>query len=158
MARVVIADAGPLIVLARLDRLNLLASLFGTVVIPQAVHDECMAKDAEDSRRIRLAVDAGTIRLEGAEPSSLALPRSLGDGEKAALALAAMHADSLLILDDRLARKQAAKLGLAFIGTVRLLDIAERRGLIDDAEVMVEAIRKTGYRISLDILRRIRRQ
>lgn len=158
MGRVVIADAGPLIALARLDRLNLLASLFGAVVMPQAVRNECMAKDTEDSRRIRQAIAAGTIQLEEAEPSPLALPRSLGDGEKAALSLATMHTDSLLILDDRLARKQAAKLGLAFIGTVRLLDLAEQRGLIDDAEAMVEAIRKTGYRISLDILRRIRRR
>ena len=45
----------------------------------------------------------------------------IGDGEKEAICLAIQQEHFLLILDDRLARRQAAKLGLTFIGLVRLL-------------------------------------
>jgi predicted nucleic acid-binding protein len=56
------------------------------------------------------------------------LSRSLGDGEKEAIYLAIQYKNALIIIDDRLARKQVAKLNLAFIGTVRLLDMAEKQG------------------------------
>lgn len=59
-------------------------------------------------------------------------------------------------MDDLLARKQAVKLGLAFIGTVRLLDIAEKQGIIADAEAVIDAISSTGYRISKNILQQLR--
>lgn len=158
MAGVVVADAGPLIALARLDALSLLAGLFGSVVAPAAVYDECLAKIADDSLRITGAVEAGWLRIV---PSAAALPeapRCLGEGEKQAIALALAHPSALLILDDRLARRHAEKYGLAFIGTARLLFIAEQRGMIDSADGHVEALRSFGYRISLDIVRRIRHE
>lgn len=48
-----------------------------------------------------------------------------------------------------------AKLGLTFIGLVRLLAIAEQQGLLDSAEQAVETVRLAGYRVSLKILRQI---
>lgn len=158
MARVVLADAGPLIALARLDALSLLAKLFGSVIAPAAVHGECLAKETEDSRRIEAAIKAGWLRIESPVMPLPPIPRSLGEGEKQAIALAQSHPRSLLILDDRLARRQAARLGLAFMGTVRLLVIAEQRGLVDSAERGVDDLRRSGYRISPDILRRIRQE
>ncbi len=125
MAQVVIADAGSLLALAKLDCLHLLEKLFGTVLIPESVQRECMAKSAEDSQRIQQAVDCKQLQvIPNDAVSSMVLPRSLGDGEKEAICLAMQHEHSLLIVDDQLARRQAAKLGLAFIGLVRLLAIA----------------------------------
>ncbi|MBI5330209.1 MAG: DUF3368 domain-containing protein [Betaproteobacteria bacterium] len=158
MARVVIADAGPLIALARLDTLQVLAGLFGGAVAPPAVLDECMAKDTADSRRIAQAIQTNLLRIESPDLPLPELPRSLGEGEKQAIALALGHPQSLLILDDRLARRQAARMGVAFIGIARLLHIAEQRGLIASAEISVETLGKSGYRISPDVLRRVRRE
>jgi len=62
----------------------------------------------------------------------------------------------LIILDDRLARKYASECGLNFIGTVRLLDIAEQKGLIEDAAATIDEISSNGYRISSEILKMIR--
>jgi len=59
-------------------------------------------------------------------------------------------------VDDFLARKQALRLGLHVIGTVRMLDIAEQREFIRSAEAMVLELRDHGYRISLAILEHIR--
>lgn len=157
MAQIVIADAGPLLALAKLDHLNLLEQLFGAVLIPKAVYDECLAKSGLDSQRIQQAVENQQLKitLEAVKTDRLKLSHSLGDGEQAAIRLALQQEASLLILDDQLARKQAAKLGLAFIGTVRLLVIAEQHKLLASAEQAVENLQQAGYRVSLEILQRV---
>ncbi|OQX10606.1 MAG: hypothetical protein BWK73_19875 [Thiothrix lacustris] len=156
MAQVVIADAGPLLALAKLDSLHLLEKLFGTVLIPEAVQRECMAKSGEDSQRIQQAIDSQQLQVISSDAvTSVVLPRSLGDGEKEAISLAIQYENSLLIVDDQLARRQAAKLGLTFIGLIRLLAIAEQQGLLDSAEQAVETVSLAGYRVSLKILRQI---
>ena len=63
---------------------------------------------------------------------------------------------SLLIVDDRLARREAMRHGLDFIGTVRVLHLAERRSIINDAEAMVERLAERGYRISPLLLRQLK--
>ncbi len=156
MAQVVIADAGPLIALLKADLVEILGLLFETVTIPPAVEQECLAKDSADSQCIRRAIDAGMLSVVPVSDDHYdKLPRSLGDGEKQALGLAARFDHPLLIMDDRLARKQARKLGIRFIGTVRLLVLAEQRDHIESAASAIEMMRTHGYRISLDLLREI---
>lgn len=158
MAQIVIADAGPLLALAKLDKLSLLDQLFGVILVPAAVYDECLAKSGLDSQRIQQAVEKQQLKiiLEDLDTTvNLKLSRSLGAGEQAALKLALQQKTSLLILDDQLARKQAAKLGLAFIGIVRLLVIAEQYNLLASAEQAVENLQQAGYRVSVEILKRV---
>jgi len=158
VAQVVIADAGPLLALAKLDHLHLLEQLFGVVLVPEAVYCECLAKSGLDSQRIQQAIDHQQLRIvveTTQEVTKVKLSRSLGEGEQAALRLALQQEASLLILDDQLARKQAAKLGLAFIGVVRLLVIAEQQQLLASAEQAVDDLQQAGYRVSLEILQRV---
>lgn len=159
MAQIVVTDAGPLIALAQMDYLFVLENLFGTVWVPIAVQQECMAKPGLDTLRIQQAIEQGILKVaaEPAEPGTIQLPRSLGAGEKAALHLAIQNPNTLLIMDDYLARKQAIRMGFNLIGTVGLLDIAEKRGLIGSAEDAITAIRQSGYRISTSILQTIRK-
>ena len=65
-------------------------------------------------------------------------------------------AASLLIVDDRLARRIALKRRINIVGTVRLLDMAEQRGLIKSAEQCIAEMTANGYRISVDLLQKIR--
>lgn len=92
------------------------------------------------------------------ERTGLSLSSSLGRGEAEAIQLAEETPQSLLILDDRVARRQALRRGLAFIGTVRLLWLAEQRGVIDDAEVIIQRMIGVGYRISPRILQQLKAQ
>jgi predicted nucleic acid-binding protein len=158
MAQIVIADAGPLIALAKVNLLAVLAELFGNILIPDTVRRECLIKLGEESQRIQQAIATGIIQISTPAQTdlALALSRSLGAGERDAIYLAMQSENALLIMDDLLARKQAVKLGLAFIGTVRLLDIAEKQGIIADAGQVIDAISDTGYRISKAILQQLR--
>ncbi|MYE13776.1 MAG: DUF3368 domain-containing protein [Gammaproteobacteria bacterium] len=65
-------------------------------------------------------------------------------------ALATDHA--LLIVDDRIARRACLELGVDFVGTVRVLWLAEREAVIDSAADAIERMAASGYRISPTIL------
>ena len=68
--------------------------------------------------------------------------------------LAAEHA--LLIVDDRIARRVSMKLGLDFVGTARVVWLAEREAVIDSAADAIEQMAAGGYRISPKILEDLR--
>ena len=157
MARVVIADAGPLIALACIDTLTLLRELFEEIFIVEAVRDECQAKPGDDSRRISRAIEDGWLKVVSRIGADQPLSPSLGIGESDSLRFAQQDPEgSLLIMDDRLARRYALGRGLNIIGTVRLLDVAEQLGKIDSAERLINEMAECGYRISVDLLKKVR--
>lgn len=66
--------------------------------------------------------------LESPFDASLEL---LDDGEKAALELAVSLAADLVLMDDRAGVRAARNIGFRVAGTLRVLDLAARRGLLD---------------------------
>ena len=114
---VVVSDAGPLIALAKTDSLFVLKRLFSQVVVPDAVRHECVAKEGLDSRRIEDAVADGWLSVAAVQVTER-FPRSLGRGEIEAIQLALDAESALLTMDDRLARREAMRRGLDYMGTV----------------------------------------
>ena len=154
---VVVSDSGPLIALARIDSLFIPKRLFSRVRIPEAVWLECREKPGEDSRRIERAANEGWLSVASVTVE-LQYPRSLGRGEVEAIQLAFESEPSLLIMDDRLARREAMRRGLDYVGTARLLYLAEQGSVIDDAQRLIQRMRESGYRISPRILQRLKEQ
>ncbi len=144
-AKVVVGDAGPLISLGRLDLLMLLPQLFAEVQVPQAVLDECLARpDQDDARHIAAAVATGSLLICGSNP--LAEHADLGLGERAAIGRA-MALGAGLLADDRAARRLAQQMGLAVIGTLGVLALAKRGGLLIAIAPLIERLRASGQRL-----------
>ncbi|RLJ17184.1 hypothetical protein DJ030_15600 [bacterium endosymbiont of Escarpia laminata] len=157
MARIVIADAGPLIAFSGIDGLSILQKLFSEITIVGSVKDECLAKPSADAQRIEDAITNGWLVVAPVVEHSPPLSPSLGVGESDSIRFALdMPEESLLIMDDRLARRYALRKRLNIVGTVRLLDLAEQRGLIESAEQCIQEMSDFGYRLSNDILKQIR--
>jgi predicted nucleic acid-binding protein len=154
---VVIADAGPLIALAKIEYLHLLQTLFNNVVITQAVADECLRRQSSDAILIKQALNAGWLPCVANPVFKQPLSRSLGIGEQSSIEYA-LQAEGkiLLILDDALARKQAMRLKLDIVGTAALLFAAQRKGLITDAEALIAKLNQFGYRISAAVVAQIK--
>ena len=146
---VVLCNAGPLMALGKLNRLDLLAGLFGQVQIPRAVYDEVVTQGL-----IRGAPDALTVRLfwqrqqwpivdvPEALPSAYGPPVVLDPGETEQLALAQSLADPLVLLDDEVARAEARRLKLRLCGTLGILVRAYRKDLLslDQVELLIREI------------------
>ena len=156
MARV-ISDAGPLIALAKADSLFVPRDLFSRIRIPEAVWLECVQKTGADSRRIEQAASEGWLNVVSVA-TKRSHPPSPGIGEVEAIQLALETEKALLIVDDRLARREATRRGLDYIGTVRMLHLAEQRSIVDNAEATIQRMAECGYRISPLILRQLRAQ
>ena len=95
-----VSNSSPLIALAAIDRLELLPTLFQSIVIPPAVAHEIR-------RSVSLPAAWLHVRtLEGPLPETV-LRRSLADGEREAIALALETRPDRIILDDLPARQAA---------------------------------------------------
>ncbi len=154
MAEIVVADAGPLIAFGRLDKLSLLGAIFDRVIVPQAVYEETQSRPAlPDALAIRAAVQSGSLNVvpSGPERADLPLEIELGDGEAAAIALAARLGYGVLI-DDLQGRAAATVLKLRVIGTVGVLVLARTLGLIPALAPLLEALRASGYYLSESLI------
>jgi uncharacterized protein len=80
------------------------------------------------------------------EPSPLLslLEEELDAGEAAAIALAVSCHAELVLLDEMRGRAVAGKLGLTVAGTVGLVAMAKRRGLIPAAQPLIAQARSRG--------------
>lgn len=156
-SRIVIADAGPLIALARLDRLVLLRELFDEVAMCDAVAREVLdGGEFTDATRIRSAIDQGWLRVQAI---AFALPdvadsglAGLGAGESSsilwAMTLRDAGLETLLLVDDRQAREAARRRHLEVLGIAGVLAMARRAGLIDALRPLLDALRADGYFLS----------
>ena len=146
---VVIADAGPLIALAKIQHLHILKDLFSEISLTQAVADECLRVKSDDALLIKQAITLGWLKCVDNPDFTHALSKSLGLGELSSIEYALQNKENtLLILDDALARKQAIRKGLMIIGTAAIVFTAQRKGLISDAEAVISQLNQVGYRIS----------
>ena len=102
MAAVVIADASPLIALARINGVPWLAALFGGVLVPEVVLAEVLTGRFPDSEApIAAAIQTGWLQLATTVPPQPALP-DLDEGEAASIRLAlARGPQALLLIDER---------------------------------------------------------
>lgn len=142
---VVVADAGPLIALARLDRLALLCAVFQQVQVPNAVLAECLSRrDLPDALRIAAAVASGSL-LACDGPSVEAA--GLGAGERAAIGRA-LEIGAALLADDQAARACAVRLGIVAVGTLGVVVRAHRLGLVPSVRVLIEELRASGHWLS----------
>lgn len=149
---VVIADAGPLIALARIDALHLLRGLFGRVCITTIVRDEILPASSTFPDLELLARTLAEGWMEVVEAPSdhwKPLNPSLDAGEASAIRTACAWRDAgdavLLVMDDRAGRLEARSHGLTLVGTAAVIGMARTEGLIPAARPVLEQLVKSGY-------------
>ena len=155
-----VADAGPLIALARVEKLPLLRSLFGTGLIPPAVHQEVQTGSGRPgANRIGEALTAGWLRVTPlADDAQVAnLVRVVDPGEAEAIALCLERSARFLLIDDAKGRKVARRAGLPLVGVAGVLLAAKSRGLLVAVSPILEELASVGYRLSRQLIDGVRR-
>jgi predicted nucleic acid-binding protein len=171
MQHLLIADAGPLIALARIQQLVLLRQLFRTVTITAVVAGElgCGLPAAEQAQlpgtaALLEALEAGWIVISDFEASAADQPLNPGvdAGEASAIGLAlrlqAAGEQVLLLIDDRCGRAEARHRGLAIIGTAAVLVLAKEQQLIAACAPLLSAMREHGYYLSDGLIQAVLEQ
>ena len=146
---IIVSDTTPISELAKVDHLDLLPKLFGKVVIPQGVFDELQVGEHPAAKLVQdlswlevVTVDNQQLVRELQQSFKLDL------GESEAIALAEEISASQLLIDERAARKVAMARKLPLIGTVGILLLAKRRGLLDSVKDVLDEMKAQGMRIS----------
>lgn len=125
MTLAAVSDAGPLIHLAEIDSLELLA-MFDTLLIPKAVYKEVEAGGVPDG-----LTDLSYELVEADE--SRVGAEELDAGERAAIAVA-KEQRVVLLTDDLAAREAAADAGIGVRGSLGVIALGYGRGWLDRDE------------------------
>lgn len=154
---IVVSDTSALSNLAIVDHLWLLEAIYQTVIIPDVVASELAAASNPAILAILQLTWIQTQPLTNSElADQLQQDRGLDAGEANAIALAfELQADDLLI-DERLGRQEAIRLGLSIIGILGILLVAKQRSLIPQVQTVMDAlIDQAGFRVSPQLYQRI---
>jgi predicted nucleic acid-binding protein len=147
-----IANASPIISLARIGHLDLLTRLTTELLIPDAVTAEILAGELADPARKALESGWGE-RASPREIPAAVLEWSLGAGESAVLALALERPGCRAVLDDAAARSCTRALEVPIIGTLGAVLRAKQAGLIPSASQVIRSLQTLGFRLDAGVIR-----
>ncbi len=142
------ADASPLILLARVDRLDLLRHTAPLLVVTDIVLGE-VTHARSDPRIAQFVHGTGWVRIEATSPLPPGTCRKLIDaGEASVLSWCVANPGTAALLDDRAGRRCAESLNLPVRGTLGVVLAAKRSGAIPAARPIVNALRAAGMLVS----------
>ena len=156
MAAIVIADASPLIALARVGGLSWLQHLFTEVMLTDVVLAEVLTgRYPATEAPIRQALAAGWLTTVAIPTTDPALP-DLDEGEASSIRLAlSRNGPALLLIDERSGRAVAQDLGLSVAGTAAVIGLARQRGLITSARQVFAALHACDFRIAPAVIKAV---
>ncbi len=142
MSKTILSDTSCLIILSRIQQLDLLQKLFGNVIITKQVADEY--KDS-------LPAWIDVVELDNTKVFDF-LSHQLDIGESSSIAKALEYEDALLIIDEAKGRKISKNFNINIIGTIGVIVKAKKLGLIPLARPIIEQLIYNGFRISDEFL------
>ena len=143
---IVIADTTPINYLVLIGEAGILPALFGQVILPEAVFRELQATATPPAVQQWIASLPHWLEVRktmSALDSSLS---HLDEGEREAIQLAEELGADLLLVDEKTARKEAARRHLSTSGTLGILDRAADKGIVDFAQAL-QRLKQTSFYI-----------
>lgn len=138
---IVVSNTSPIFYLSTIGQLDLLRQLYDEILIPTTVFNEITDVGNTDISA-RVVPKCSWIKTQSAADRALVriLSKELDPGEAEAIALAVeLKADRLLI-DERLGRSAALKLGLKITGVLGILVAAKRNNLIQEVKPLLDIL------------------
>jgi predicted nucleic acid-binding protein len=138
MQTLIISDTACLILFDKIGEFEILRKIFQTVTITSIIAEE-FKKQTPDWVIIKDPQNTNNV---------VNYSKVVDHGEASALALSIEIENSLLIFDDLKARKLAEELNLKYTGSIGILILAKRRGLIEDIDELIAKIQATNFRLT----------
>jgi predicted nucleic acid-binding protein len=153
----VVADTSPIRYLVQIGHIDLLPRLFEKVLIPGVVADELRHPSAPKAVQSWMREPPGWLEILPAPELDDAAFQVLDPGERAAIALGLSHKADLILIDERKGAAVALRQGFETTGTLGILDLAARRGLVDIGAA-IDRLKQTNFRYRQSIIDALLRQ
>lgn len=145
MDKVIISDTSCLIALTKIEKLGLLKELYQEILITTAVYEEfgsslpnwILVIDVKDKHKQK------------------ELEKRLDRGEASSIALALEIDNSTLIIDEIKGRRIAQSFSIDIIGTIGIILLANKKGLISDVTGTILRLVNKGFRLSDNLIDKI---
>lgn len=142
MHKIVISDTSTLIILHKINELNILKLVYGELITTPEIAEEFGEK----------LPDWITVQPVTDEKYQRFLETQVDRGEASAIALASEFEDVTLLLDDLKARKLAVKLKLKTTGALGVIHKAKQMSIIPKVKPLIDKLLLTNFRISNNII------
>jgi predicted nucleic acid-binding protein len=153
-ARPIVVNSTPLVAFSAIGRLDILRSLFGEIMIPPAVRDEFLATEKEIRRKI-LRFESWIKVVALKNPNRMGAFAGLDEGEAQVLVLAEELNASLVLIDERKARRYAERLKLPLSGTLGTLLLAKEDKIVPAISPLLKAIQEAGLYLHDELVQQV---
>lgn len=159
-----IVNASPLIILGKLNQINILIKIYKNLEITNKVYEEVVLKgiekNASDAFTVKEYIDKKEIEVINLDEkfldmaNKIRLVYSIDIGEAETIALALQLAQKEIIIDEKGAREAAKSFGIKPVGTLRILLKAYKKKLISKREIndLIAMMQDSKYRFSPKVL------
>lgn len=145
MDKIIISDTSCLIALSNIGMIYILNDLFSEVLITPEVKDE-FGKQLPNW----IIISQVQNKLKQAE-----IENKLDKGEASSITLALEIPNSTLIIDELKGRNIAKNLNIEIIGTIGIIILAGKKGIVNDVISVILKLVNNGFRLSNEIIDRI---
>ena len=138
MQKKVYVDTSVLILLFKINQLNLLQLLYSNVYITEEI-------------RVEYSDDIPNWIIVESSSTKISENFDLDKGETSLINNVMNYKNSLIIIDDAKARRVAKKLNLNFIGTIGVIITAKKLHHINKVKPLLIKIKETNFRLSSEV-------
>lgn len=148
----VIVNTSPIFYLYKLQYLEILQKIYKDIIVPSAVLKE-LEEGKSQGEKVPNINNYKWIQVKEVEkPKFTKLIADLGQGETEVLILALEHPNSLVIIDDLLARNIAKINNIKFTGTIGILLKAKQLGYIKSISSILKKLTDEGFRLKDNLI------
>jgi predicted nucleic acid-binding protein len=154
----VILNASPIICLMKAGIAEILPNLFKEIVVPEDVKREILG-GGKTSPKPEVLASYHWIRIV----NNILIPPQvsswdLGQGESAVISFALENPAFWAVIDDREARRCATALHCRHTGTIGIIVLAKRRGVIPSIRGYIEKLKEAGLWLSDELIDQVCRK
>lgn len=155
----VVSNSTPLIAMSRINKIDLLRVLFNNIIVPGAVYNEVVSEGAGRPGVKEVANASWIIKIEVQNLLAVSiLQMDLDRGEAEAVVLAKELGADYLLLDEKKARRVARNSGVKHMGTVGILGLAAKKGLISDLDDTFDKLEQNGFRFTEEVRKKVKEE
>jgi len=154
----VIMNASPIICLTNAGITDILPSLFKDIVVPEEVKREILVKGANNLKEKVFASYQWIRLVDDIVIAPQVASWDLGQGESAVISFVLENPDFWAVIDDREARRCAMALHCRHTGTLGIIVLAKRRGVIPSIRGYIERLKEAGLWLSDELVDQVCRK